>query len=187
MMKEIVEKSVEIMKDGGTILYPTDTIWGLGCDAKNEAAIEKIKDLKNRPDNKSFNLLADSFRMIEHYIPDFPPVVYDIVDLATRPVTIIYPNAERLPKSILAEDGSVGIRLTQDPFCQRIIQKMRGPILSTSANLSGEPTGATLADISMEIKSGVDFIAEWRVNEKLTKASQIIKIGVDSSIQVIRK
>jgi L-threonylcarbamoyladenylate synthase len=186
-MNEQVEKSVEVLKAGGTILYPTDTIWGIGCDAKNEEAIQKIVELKGRNEGKSFILLADSFRMVEHYIPDFPEVVYDLVDLAVKPITIVYPNAQRLPASLLAEDGSIGIRITKDPFCCRVIQKMRGPIVSTSANLSGKPTGKKLSEIDQAVLSGVDYTVLWRESELLQGASQIIKISVDGSVKVLRK
>lgn len=177
----------EVLKSGGTILYPTDTIWGLGCDATNEFACQKIIDIKNRPENKSFIILVDSVQMIEKYIPDFPDVCYDLIDLADKPLTIIYPDAKRLAPSILAEDGSVGIRVTKDPVCLRLIRMMRRPLVSTSANLSGEANPTCFDDINPVIKEKVDAIVEERLTEKRTAVSQIIKIGTDYSIQVIRK
>eukprot|EP01041_Mallomonas_annulata_P032903 gene32903-55455_t len=132
------EQISETLKNGGTILYPTDTIWGLGCDATNEEACQKILNIKNRPAEKSFIILVDSFLMLEKYIPEFPDVCYDLVELATRPLTIIYPNAKGLANSVLASDGSVGIRLTKDPICVALIRAMKKPLVSTSANLSGE-------------------------------------------------
>jgi L-threonylcarbamoyladenylate synthase len=181
-----VEKAIDQLRNGGIILFPTDTIWGVGCDATNEAACQKIMDLKQRPENKSFVLLADSFQMIEKYIPEFPSVVYDLVDLAERPLTIIYPNAQGLAKSVLAQDGSVGIRLTKDPICLKLIRSIRKPIVSTSANLSGEPSPTCFDEISPVLKQGVDAIVEERLNEIRTQPSQIIKIGLDSSVQIIR-
>lgn len=178
---------MDALKAGKTILYPTDTIWGLGCDATNEAACQRILEIKDRPANKSFIVLADSFQMIEKYIPEFPSVCYDLVDLADRPLTIIYPNAKGLAPGVLAEDGSVGIRLTKDPICLALIRSIRKPFVSTSANISGEPFPTNFGQVDPRIKERVDVILEMRVNEELTIPSQIIKIGLDSSIEVIRK
>jgi L-threonylcarbamoyladenylate synthase len=181
------EAAIEALKTGKTILYPTDTIWGIGCDATNEEACQRVLEVKNRPADKSFVLLADSFQMIEKYIPEFPEVCYDLVDLSEDPLTIIYPNAQGLANSVLAEDGSVGIRLTKDPLCLALIRSIKKPIVSTSANVSGEPSPTCFADISDAIKKGVDFIVEERLTEKRTTPSKIIKIGLDSSVKVIRK
>ena len=182
-----LEKAKETLQNRGVILYPTDTIWGIGCDATNEEACQRIFNLKNRPENKSFILLVDSFQMIEKYIPDFPPVCYDLVDTADRPLTIIYPDAVKLAPSVLAPDGSVGIRLTKDPICLQLIRSIRKPLVSTSANISGEPSPTCFADISQKIKDGVDAIVEERLTEIRTQASQIFKIGLDSTFQIIRK
>ncbi|MNJ84580.1 Threonylcarbamoyl-AMP synthase [compost metagenome] len=177
---------IEALKNGKTILYPSDTIWGLGCDATNEEACKRILEIKQRPENKSFILLVDSFQMIEKYIPDFPPVCYDLADLSEKPLTIIYPNATGLAPSVLAEDGSVGIRLTKDPLCLALIRSIRKPLVSTSANLSGNPFPTNFKNIDSRIKDQVDAVLEERINEELTTPSQIIKIGLDSSIKVIR-
>lgn len=179
--------ALETLKNGGTLLYPTDTIWGIGCDATNDAACQKIMQIKNRPAEKSFVILVDSVQMIEKYIPDFPDVCYDLVDLADKPLTIIYPGARSLAPTVLASDGSVGIRVTKDPLCLKLIRAMRKPLVSTSANLSGEPNPTCFADIHASIKENVDFVVEERLEEVRTAASQIIKIGTDYSIQVIRK
>jgi L-threonylcarbamoyladenylate synthase len=179
-------KVIEALKTGKIILYPSDTIWGLGCDATNEEACQRILEIKNRPENKSFILLVDSFQMIEKYITEFPQVCYDLVDLSDKPLTIIYPNAQGLAPSVLAEDGSVGIRLTKDPTCLALIRSIRKPIVSTSANISGEPFPTNFESIDPKIKEQVDVILALRTNEQLTTPSQIIKIGLDSSIQVIR-
>lgn len=168
-------------------MYPTDTIWGIGCDATNDAACQKIMQIKNRPAEKSFVILVDSVQMIEKYIPDFPDVCYDLVDLADKPLTIIYPGARSLAPTVLASDGSVGIRVTKDPLCLKLIRAMRKPLVSTSANLSGEPNPTCFADIHPSIKENVDFVVEERLEEVRTAASQIIKIGTDYSIQIIRK
>ena len=182
-----MEKAIEALKNGGVILYPTDTIWGIGCDATNESACQKITIIKNRPQNKSFIILVDSVQMIEKYIPEFPDVCYDLVELANKPLTIIYPNSRNLAPSILAEDGSVGIRVTKDPICLKLIRSMRKPLVSTSANLSGESNPSCYDEINQQIKNQVDEIVMEKLKDKNTVASQIIKIGLDYSIQVIRK
>lgn len=182
-----MEKAIEALRSGGIILYPSDTIWGLGCDATNEEACQRIYELKNRPEGKSFILLVDGFPMIERYIPDFHEVCYDLADLATKPMTIIYPGAEGLAPSVLAEDGSVGIRITKDPNCLRLIRSIRKPLVSTSANLSGEPSPQNYSEIDPSILKGVDAIVELRQDEQMTTPSQIIKIGVSGDVQIIRK
>lgn len=180
-------KHIETLREGGILLYPTDTIWGIGCDATNDEACQRIAELKGRSDDKSFVLLADGFPMIERYIPEFPEVCYDLADFATKPLTIIYPNAKDLAPSVLANDGSVGIRITTDPICLKLIRSMRKPLVSTSANLSGEPSPTEFAEIHAKIKDGVDCIVEDRLSEKRTKASQIIKIGLGGQVTIIRK
>ena len=181
-----IEESIELLKNGGTLLYPTDTLWGLGCDATNEAACQKINELKNRPKNKSFILLVDGFSMLENYVPDFHPICYDLADLADKPLTIIYPTSKGLAPSVLANDGSVGIRITKDPTCVRLIRSLGKPLVSTSANLSGEPIANSFAELNKTILNKVDGLLELRQTEKLEQASQIIKIGLDGSVKVIR-
>lgn len=181
-----IDQTIEILKNGGTILYPTDTIWGLGCDATNEAACQKIMELKDRPEEKSFILLVDGFSMLEKYVPDFHQVCYDLADLAEKPLTIIYPSAKGIAPSVLAKDGSVGIRITKDPICLKLIRSIRKPIVSTSANLSGKPNPTCFEEIDPSIKSSVDAILEERTSEKMTTPSQIIKIGLDGTVKIIR-
>ncbi len=178
---------IEQLKSGATMLYPTDTIWGLGCDATNENACQQILKLKNRPTEKSFIVLVDGFPMLERYIADFHPICYDLADLATQPLTIIYPNASGLAPSVLAEDGSVGIRITSDPLCLKLIRGLRKPIVSTSANISGEKSPASFQEVAQQIKTGVDLIVEERTTEQMNQASQIIKIGLNGQVEVIRK
>lgn len=180
-------KQIETLRNGGILLYPTDTIWGIGCDATDDDACKRITELKGRSDDKSFVLLADGFPMIERYIPEFPEVCYDLADLATKPLTIIYPDAKDLAPSVLANDGSVGIRITTDPICLKLIRSIRKPLVSTSANLTGEPSPTEFADIHTKIKEGVDSIVEDRLTEKRLKASQIIKIGLGGQVTIIRK
>lgn len=168
-------------------MYPTDTIWGIGCDATNEKACQAIDALKGRAENKSFILLVDNFNMLERYIPEFHEVCYDLIELATKPLTIIYPNAKDLAPSVLAQDGSVGIRITTDPICLKLIRGMRKPLVSTSANLSGEKSPSNFDDINNSVKKGVDEIVLERTKEKMTTPSQIIKISVAGDVQIIRK
>jgi len=178
---------VETLKSGGTILYPTDTVWGIGCDATNDEACKKILEIKRRPDHKSFILLVDNFAMLERYIANFQEVCYDLVDLATQPLTIIYPNAKGLAPTILAEDGSVGIRITEDPTCLKLIRGLKKPLVSTSANLSGEPNVSYFEEISKEIKANVDVIVDLNLEKKMSRPSQIIKIGLNGSVEILRK
>jgi L-threonylcarbamoyladenylate synthase len=182
-----LENTIEQLKSGGIILYPSDTIWGLGCDATNDEACQRIHELKERPANKSFIVLVDGFPMLERYVPDFNPVCYELADLATRPLTIIYPSAKGLAPSVLAEDGTVGIRITTDVNCLKLIRSIRKPIVSTSANVSGQLSPSCFSEIAPTIKNGVDAILEDRLTEKMITPSQIIKIGLDGSVTVIRK
>lgn len=179
-------EALELLKAGKIILYPTDTIWGIGCDATNDEACQRIIELKKRSNSKSFILLVDGFPMLERYIPEFHEVCYDLADLATSPLTIIYPNAKGLAPSVVAEDGSVGIRITTDPTCLKLIRGLRKPLVSTSANISTIANPTQFSEIDPLIKSGVDGIVEERINEKMTKASQIIKIELDGSVKIIR-
>lgn len=183
----IEDKAFEALINGGIILYPTDTIWGLGCDATNENACQKIHALKKRPAEKSFIVLMDSVQMLEKYIPDFPEVCYDLIDLTDKPLTIIYPGAKGLAPSVLAVDGSVGVRITKDPICLALIKALRKPIVSTSANITGSPFPKHYSEIVPEISANVDAIVHARISDRMDAPSQIIKIGLDSSIQILRK
>jgi L-threonylcarbamoyladenylate synthase len=177
---------IDILVKGGIILYPTDTIWGIGCDATNEEACQRIFDLKKRPTQKSFIVLMDGIPMLEKYVPDFHPVCYDLIDLATSPLTIIYPSAKGLAKEVLAENGSVGIRITKDPNCLELIRKMKKPLVSTSANISGLANPQTFKEIDTTIKMGVDGILDIRLEENMTTPSKIIQISLNGSVKVIR-
>lgn len=177
---------VESLKKGGTILYPTDTIWGIGCDATNEEACQKIINLKNRPQETSFIILVDSFQMVERYVPDFHQVCYELADSADKPLTIIYPNSRNLAPSVIAKDGTVGIRITKDVNCIKLIKALKKPLLSTSANLSGKPFPLTFDEINSQIKNGVDLIFEDRLKEKMDVPSQIIKIDLNGGVKIIR-
>lgn len=178
---------IEQLKNGKVILYPTDTIWGIGCDATNEEACKRIIELKKRAANKSFIVLVDGFQMLEKYVPEFHEICYDLADLATSPLTIIYPNAKGLASSVLAEDGSVGIRITQDPLCVKLIRGMKKPLVSTSANISNHPNPTCFSEIDESLKKDVDGTVFERLNETMNLPSQIIKIDLDGTVKIIRK
>ena len=182
-----MEKLLETLKSGGTILYPTDTIWGIGCDATNVQAIQKIFDIKKRDENKSFIILVETVKRLQDLV-DVPEVAWDIIDLSEKPVTIIYEKAEGLPKELLAEDGSIGIRLIKDDFCKRLITKMNRPLVSTSANFSGDKSPMKFSDISAEIKNAVDFVVD-DPEDKISEfsGSSIIKVWKDGRIKIIRE
>jgi L-threonylcarbamoyladenylate synthase len=185
--QEQVQKCVEIIKQEGIILYPTDTIYGLGCDATNEKAIQRIYELKKRPSNKSFIVLLHSESQLNRYVKEVPPVAYDLLDCVDKPTTIIYPNAINLPKLLLAEDGSLGIRIVKEGFAHQLMRKINVPLVSTSANFSGEPSAAWLEDIHPEIVKSVDFVVNLPQHRATLKASSIIKLQVSGEISIIRK
>jgi L-threonylcarbamoyladenylate synthase len=187
-MEEEIKKAVDILLKGKTILYPTDTIWGIGCDATNMKAVDRIYAIKHRPENKSLIVLLDNADRIEQYARDVPQVAYDLIRNYTSPLTIIYPNARGLARNVIAEDGSIAIRVVRDEFCCRVIEGFGKPIVSTSANVSGEPAPLAFSRISDAVKNGVDHICAYNqhfVNR--TKPSTIIKIRKDGTFDVIRK
>jgi L-threonylcarbamoyladenylate synthase len=187
-MKDEIIKTLEVLKTGGIILYPTDTIWGIGCDATNEKAVERIYQIKKRSGQKSMLVLLDNARKIPFYVHKMPEIAWDLIDLADKPLTIIYPQAKNLAKNLIASDGSIGIRITKDPFTQKLIERFRKPIVSTSANISGEKAPGNFSAIHPQIFDLVDYIVQWRQND-YTQASPsgIIKLGINGEIEVIRK
>lgn len=186
-MGEEIKKIAEILQNGGIILYPTDTIWGLGCDPTNNEAVEKLNGLKKRDKKQSFLILADSISMVERYVEEIPNIAYDLIDVSDKPITLVYPKAKNLAPNVAAEDGSIGIRITEDDFCKRLIQKFKKPIVSTSANMHNTPFPKSFVDISDEVKKIVDYIVDWKQEDKtLTEPSSIIKIGTDGEVKVIR-
>jgi len=186
-MEEDIRLAVETLRKGGIILYPTDTVWGLGCDATNTEAVAKIYELKRRSESKSMLVLVDSEAMLERTVEDVPEVAWELLEAATEPLTVIYDSAPTLPRNLLAKDGSIGIRLTHDPFCRRLIGRLRHPIVSTSANISGEKTPAVFKEISEEVKQGVDYVCNYRREDQTRrKPSDIIKLGSGGLISIIR-
>ena len=175
------------MAAGGLILYPTDTIWGIGCDATNEEAVRKVYALKRRSDHKAMLLLMDSSAKLNYYVREVPDVAWDLIELADSPLTVIYSGARNVAPNLLAEDGSVGIRITQEEFSHKLCERFRKPLVSTSANVSGAPSPANFSEISETIKSGVDYIVRYR-QEDLSKAapSHIIKLGAGGLVKIIR-
>lgn len=187
-MHDDIKKALEVLKSGGVILYPTDTIWGIGCDATNEKAVEKIYKIKNREDSKSMLVLMENPALLERYIDEVPEIAWDLVELATTPLTVIYPKAKNLAKNLIAEDGSIGIRFTKEAFTAQLLQRFRKPLVSTSANISGEKSPSFFDEISEEIKANVDYIVEYRQEDKTpAKPSSIIKLGAGGRIDIIRK
>jgi len=187
-MNNDIKKAVDVLRAGGVILYPTDTIWGLGCDATNKEAVEKIYKIKKRDDSKSMLVLIDNPAKLNSYIDVVPELAWDLIDLADKPLTIIYPNAKNLASNIVASDGTVGIRVTNEDFSRALCQRFRMPIVSTSANISGTTAPAVFSEITEEIKSQVDYIVGFRQEENGSPApSGIIKLGVDGEVTVIRE
>lgn len=188
MLKDEVNKAFEVLKNGGLILYPTDTIWGIGCDATNPEAVEKVFTLKGRAEEKSLIVLLDSENKLQSYIKEVPEIAYDLIEYAENPLTIVYSGAKNLAPNVIAKDGSIGIRIVKHQFCQQLIQRFRKPLISTSANLSGNPSPATFDDIEEAILNGVDYVVNWEQDErKVKKPSTIMKLEPGGLFSFIRK
>lgn len=182
-----MEEIIQILKSGGTLLYPTDTIWGIGCDATNTNAIQKIFDIKKREPSKSMIILVESEKRLQDLV-DVPEMAWEIMDISEKPVTLIYDHPRGLPKELLAQDGSIGIRLVKTEFLKKLISKLNRPLVSTSANLSGDPSPLQFADISPVIINAVDFVAEQDHDQVAPYAgSSVIRIWNDGRIKVIRE
>lgn len=188
MLNDEIKKALEVLQSGGIILYPTDTIWGLGCDATNPDAVEKIFKLKGRDAGKSLIVLLDSENKLESYVKDVPSIAYDLIEYAENPLTIIYSGAKNLAANVIHENGSVGIRVVKHRFCESLIQRLRKPIVSTSANISGQPSPSNFSEISEEIKSGVEYIVQEEQNDtSAKKPSTIMKLEQDGRFVFIRR
>lgn len=187
-MNTEINKTLQIIEDGGIILYPTDTIWGIGCDATNAVAIKKIYDLKQRDDSKSLIILLAEAKDIFQYVANPHPDIIHIIKTFDRPTTVIYEQAIGLPDNLVNKDGSIAIRITKDPFCKSLIKRLRKPLISTSANISGQPSPQAFDQIEDAIKNGVDYIVDHRKEERNdVPPSRILKILSDGSINVIRE
>ena len=203
-INEIMAEALKVLREGGVILYPTDTIWGIGCDATNPQAVEKVYKIKRRSDSKALVLLADSLDTVGRFVKEIPDAAIQLVEVNDRPMTIIYPGAMagkapaegetakpdryHLAWNTVAEDGSVGIRIPMMEFCRNLVFKLGRPIVSTSANISGEPSPETYQDIPQEIIDAVDYVVEpWVEKDATGMASQIIKVGLRGEIEIIRQ
>jgi L-threonylcarbamoyladenylate synthase len=185
---EDIREALKVMRAGGVILYPTDTVWGLGCDATNAKAVEKIYQIKKRSESKSLIVLVNSTDMLTRYVDNIPPVAIDLAEISESPLTIVYYKGRSLADKVTAEDGSVGIRMCRDPFCDDLIIALRKPLVSTSANVSGEEAPAIFDEISEEIKSAVDYICLYRQDDRSrVKPSSVISISKTGAVKILRE
>ncbi len=186
--REDLQNALTALREGGLILYPTDTVWGIGCDATNEEAVQKVFALKQRSDAKSLLLLVENAGRLPSYIEEMPDLAWDLIEMSEKPLSIIYDRAKNLAPSVIAEDGSVGIRVCEESFVKALLQQFKKPIVSTSANISGQPTPVIFAEISEEIKNGVDYCVKYRQEDtQSVKSSSILKLGNGGEIKIIRE
>ena len=187
-MKEEIKRACEVLQRGGIILYPTDTVWGIGCDATNEEAVRRVYEIKQRSDSKALLVLVDSPVKVDFYVHEVPEIAWDLLEVADKPLTIIYDQGRNLAPNLLAHDGSIGIRVTGEAFSQQLCRQFRKAIVSTSANISGQPSPANFSEISEEVKRAVDYIVDYRQEETLRpRPSSIIKLGQGGMVQIIRE
>jgi len=182
-----INKCIEILESGGLILYPTDTVWGIGCDATNELAVKKVFHLKQRDDSKALICLVANDAMLERHIEQVPELAYDLMDLSTKPTTIIYDKPKGVAKNLVASDNTLAIRVASDKFCKYLIGKFKRPIVSTSANISGTPTPKSFQNIDKAILSGVDYVVNLHQEKQNESASAIIRLGNDGTVKIIRE
>jgi len=187
-MQEEIKKTLEVLCSGGVILYPTDTVWGLGCDATNENAVKRIFEIKKRTDEKSMLVLIDNPAKLQSYVDEVSDIAWDLIELSEKPLTIIYPQAKNLASNLIAEDKTIGIRVTNETFSKNLCERFGKPIVSTSANVSGSATPLNFEEISDEIKSAVDYVVNFRQNDlSKPKPSSIIKLEKGNVFQLIRE
>lgn len=182
-----VHNAFEIIKNGGIILYPTDTVWGIGCDATNPGAVAKIYALKRREESKSMIVLMNGERMMYNVFKEIPEVAWQILDLSEKPTTLILDNPRNVAPNVIGEDKTLGVRIVTEPFCFKLMERMKKPLVSTSANISGEPTPTSFKEISPEIINGVDYVVNLQRDKTGGKPSAIIKLTADSQVKIIRK
>jgi L-threonylcarbamoyladenylate synthase len=186
-MNEDIKAALDVLQKGGVILYPTDTIWGLGCDANNEEAVKRIYDIKKRDDSKSMLVLMENPSLLDRYVEEVPEIAFDLIDLTDKPLTIIYDGAKNLAKNLIADDGSIGIRFTTEAFCSDLIRRFKRPIVSTSANVSGKRSPENFDEIDQEIIEAVDYVVKYRQDDtQKAVPSGIIKLGRGGEIKIIR-
>lgn len=186
-MRQEIDRCLEVLQSGGLILYPTDTVWGLGCDATNPDAVQKIYNLKQREASKSLIVLVNNDAMLNRHVKEVPAIAWDVLDLSTTPTTIIYPDAQNLASNVIGEDRSIAIRMINTPFCQQLIAKFKKPIVSTSANISNEPTPLHWHEISQEIIDGVEYMVDKELDHGTKKPSALMKIEVNGEVKIFRK
>lgn len=187
-MIEDIKAALEVLQMGGVILYPTDTIWGIGCDACNAEAVKRIYTIKKRVDSKSMLVLMENAALLERYVDEVPEIAYDLIELTDKPLTIIYDGAKNLAANLIAEDGSIGIRITTEAFSSELIRRFKRPIVSTSANISGKKSPACFNEIDQEVIDAVDYVVKFRQNEtKKAVPSSIMKLGKGGQIKIIRE
>jgi L-threonylcarbamoyladenylate synthase len=187
-MEEDLKQTLTIVRQGGIILYPTDTLWGIGCDATQPEAVRRIYALKQRSDTRSMLVLIDSPEYLTHYVERLPDAATDLVTLSAKPLTIIYSGAKNVAPQLIADDGSLGIRVTREAFSQQLCRRLKKPLVSTSANISGRPAPASFAEIDNEILRGVDYVVRYRQQEKQPcQASSILRLTTDGIVTIIRK
>ena len=183
-----IKLSLEVLHNGGVILYPTDTVWGLGCDPTNASAVDKLLKIKPRDASKSLIVLVNGLTMLERYVKDIPGIVYELIDVSESPVTIIYPAGKNFAAGVCAEDTSVGIRICNEQFCNALISRFRKPVVSTSANLSGAPSPANFEEIDPELVRKVDYVVSYRRDDKRKfNPSPVIRVESNGVIKIIRK
>ena len=185
MHKEI-KNAIEVLKQGGIILYPTDTVWGIGCDASNIEAVQKIYQLKKRVETKAMICLVADDRMLKKYVKQVPPAALDIIHITDKPTTIIYDEAQNLAENLIGDDKTIAIRIPDDEFCYQLLRKLNGALVSTSANISGQPTPKSFKEIPIEILKGVDYVVDLHREKKADKPSSIIKLSNSGIVKVIR-
>ena len=185
---EDINESLTALGNGGVILYPTDTIWGLGCDPTNPAAVEKIFKIKSREQGKSLLILVDGEAMLERYVSEVPEIAWELLSVSDDPLTIIYSGAKNLAPGVCSENGSVGIRICHDEFCRELIKRFRKPLVSTSANFSGKPSPENFSEIEQELILAADYVVRYRQDERRKySSSPLIKLSPDGTIKIIRK
>jgi len=188
MLKEEIAKALKVVQDGGIILYPTDTIWGIGCDATNTEAVQKIYKLKQRAESKSMIILLDTDAKLPSYIRDVPELAYNLIEYAENPLTLVMPGARNISPALIATDGSVGIRVAKHPFCERLIQRLRKPLVSTSANISGKPSPQYFSQVEQEIIDGVDYVVDIDQHSmEIKNPSTIMRLEADGRFEFIRR
>ncbi|MFN4026847.1 MAG: L-threonylcarbamoyladenylate synthase [Flavobacterium sp.] len=184
---EEVHKAFEVIQNGGIILYPTDTVWGIGCDATNAEAVKKIYALKQREETKSMIVLMNGEKMMYNVFKDIPEVAWQILDLSEKPTTLILDNPRNVAANLIADNKTLGVRIVKEPFCFKLMERMKKPLVSTSANISGQPTPKSFKEISPEIINGVDYVVNLHRDKICDKPSTIIKLTSDSQVKIIRK